>query len=166
VNYVRQFLLDNKHSTLANYIVPGLHSHLLSGKARFFEATRDQEHFVVPHSHRYDFAACVIAGTVYNTLYHENAVGEEEYAVSYLEPGGAAPLEPDDRARFSKTMQKYTAGEWYTMSFDQFHTIAFQHRSLVLVLEGEERTSYSRILEPIVDGKHLRTFHRADWMQK
>jgi hypothetical protein len=131
---------------------------------RCFVATREQEHFVIPHTHRYDFAAYVLQGSVDQILYEKSPAGEW-YAISDVERG-AEPQQPHTEARFTRRQRVYNTGEWYAMLAKEFHSIKFSRDATVLILEGAEESEFSQILEPVVGGKHLRTFHRADWMQK
>lgn len=152
--------------TLTNYVVPGLESTVLEkGKVRFFRNTRHQLQTLVPHSHRYHFACCVIEGSVENTVWSPSDRGDS-FSVSRLDyrgaPGayGKAFVTVDRFVRFSRT---YTQGEWYTMKRHDYHSIVFSHDAVVLFLEGPSHDE-SYVLEPVVDGKLVPTLKTEPWM--
>lgn len=161
------------HSPLKNYILPGLTSSLVGGngfgQVRLFHASRPNQELITPHSHRYNFTCCVLSGSAINTVYKpvsSDLQGGSEFALSYLHktPEGfvrAAEVVIDKYAMHQAT---YTTGEWYRMSSNEIHSIRFEEHSLVLFFEGPEVTDTSVILEPYVDGQHLKTFKVEDWM--
>lgn len=161
-----------RNSALENYILPGLKSHLLGGKnygtIRMFEATRTQDEFITPHSHRYDFACLVLQGQVTNTLYVPSAnLSTDEFMCTTLikQDSGFVRVSCEE-ARFDRRQSTYETGEWYAMSSGQIHSIRFKKGSLVLFFEGEQVGNSSVILEPVVKGEHLQTFNVAPWMYK
>jgi hypothetical protein len=164
------------HSCIPNYISPGLNSYLLGsdkdrqlGLLRMFENTREQEFFITPHNHRFNFACCVLQGFVTNTVYHLS---------DDTEPAGRSmPYRTSEYFKATKTTEvvqstrwyyrinnRYEVGDWYYMQHQQFHTIHFSHDALVLFLEGCHITDTSYILEPIVDGAAVNTFLVEPWM--
>jgi hypothetical protein len=66
-DFLKLLSLFGRGKTLHNYIVPGLNSTMLAmsaggGVVRLFEMTREQEAYIVPHDHRYNFTCYVLAG--------------------------------------------------------------------------------------------------------
>lgn len=152
-----------------NYIVPGLKSSLLDqGKLRMFEASRLQLQHIVPHSHRFDFGALVIRGSVLNTVFVADEKGDEYAEVELVYSGkfgtyseGHASLQ-----KFSTLSTKYGVGDWYGMHADEIHRIEFSRDARVLFFEGPEVRASSKILKPVVDGEVIDTFTVQDWMFK
>lgn len=158
-----------QHNTIHNYIAPGLDSHLIGsaegkGAVRMFENTRAQNFFITPHTHRFNFACCVLRGQVRNTLYVRDRVYGDRYAVSrYIK--ATKSLDPDwYRDQFSPELHIHNEGAWYTMRWDQYHSIEFSPHALVLFLEGAFKTPVSYVLEPMDGDKKLNTFAVNDWM--
>lgn len=149
-----------------NYILPGLVSSLLTlGKARLFEATRPTEGFVTPHSHRFDFACCVLRGSVQNRLYWQHEDGcEYQVSTQTSEPGFGYRTVPKSLDRFRSADQTYEVGDWYCMVAHEIHSITFSSDAAVLFLEGPEVTRQSVILEPHENGRKIPIFERRDWM--
>jgi hypothetical protein len=156
------------HSKLSNYIVPGLDSYML-GRARLFENTRVQPTTITPHSHRFDFACCVLRGAVVNTLWlpTDNPLRGDKFAKTTLQykgtPGEYSRLSPDV-GTYMPVSTTYEAGSWYSMRHDEIHAIVFSKDAIVLFLEGQEKTKDTCILEPYVNGKHVPTFSVQPWM--
>jgi len=157
---------------LRNYILPGLDSVLLEqGKLRLFESSRDTEEFIVPHSHRFDFACLVLEGVVTNKKYvpvsHEEAFADM-YTMTTLkyegQPGSYSPQTSCENKRFRVNTHAYQQGDWYSMSYEEIHSISFRRNTKVLFLEGPERSTKTVILEPFVNGKKVPTFKVEEWM--
>ena len=174
---VRNHLLAMGHSTISNYIVPGLVSTLIgedltgSSKIRLFSNTRTQDMPITPHSHRFDLACMVLKGSVENTIYHQwgdtSQSFTDDFAVSRLKYGGSPgdyTLAPESVHSFSRRVSTYVAGQWYFMNHEAIHSIKFSKGALVLIFEGPNKTNESVILEPHVSGKTIRTFEVEDWM--
>ena len=167
-------LLDMAHSPLSNYVIPGLTSMLLgpeggdtkAGRVRLFVNSRTQFHHITPHSHRFDFKAMVLRGTVTNITFDKDENGEEFLASKLLFEGapGKYQLETGESARWRFSVHPYKAGEWYGMEAHEIHTIHFSPDAVVLFIEGQENRRTTRILEPIVDGRALATFKVEPWM--
>lgn len=165
------------HSSLGNYIVPGLTSWLLSapsekGCVRMFVSTRDQDEFITPHSHRFDFTCHVLEGEVINTMYCSPTKTEpgEVYQFGRLiygdEPGKHEQKYDGERALFRKVRSTYRAGAWYSMGASEIHSIRFSKGARVLFFEGPCRTNETVILLPVAYGDPVPTFRVADWMYR
>lgn len=167
------FLDKLKHSPIHNYGIPGLTSWLIgqpseTGTIRLFECSREHQEPITPHSHRFDFHCVVLAGSVRNILWESAGVaGGDEFMSSDLGYGG----EPGKYDRmllgvssWSSRCTEYRAGDEYSMSADQVHSIFFSRGASVLFFEGPKVADTSTILEPFVDGHHVLTFQVAPWM--
>ena len=171
---VVQHLITMRHSPLHNYIVPGLTSWLImdqggAGKVRMFENTREQHHFVTPHSHRFNFSACVVRGWVENTSWFRGDGNDDEFCLTTMKYDGAPGQyvkESVMTARFISDSIVYEPGEtaWYSMPFHEIHSIKFSRDAIVLFFEGPAVTDRSFILEPLVDGHHIQTMRTEPWM--
>lgn len=177
---VRNHLLDMGYDSLHNYIVPGLVSTLIgedphaSAKIRIFRNTRIQDEFITPHSHRFDLACMVLQGRVENTIFsgvpypnHHSHIYSDEYQVSrLLYEGDPGKYDKADTVveRFGRFTNTYTSGQWYFLKYHEIHSIKFSKDAIVLVFEGDSKTDTTMILEPIVNGKTIRTFKVEDWM--
>lgn len=162
--------LSMTHGCIPNYIAPGLNSYLLGsdperkhGSCRMFLNTRDQEFFVTPHSHRFDFACCVLRGWAKNTLYEEGYSHMPNYRRSSYDRL-TKQAKPEDCAYFAKRSTIYHQGDWYTMACEEFHSIEFSHDAVVLFLEGAQEQEITYILEPVVGGLVVPTFKVEPWM--
>lgn len=169
-------LITMRHSPLHNYIVPGLTSWLImdqggAGKVRMFENTREQHHFVTPHSHRFNFSACVVRGWVENTSWFLAAGNQfaDEFCVTAMKYDGT----PGQYVKESTKVDRYMsdsilyqpgANAWYSMRFHEIHSIKFSKDAIVLFFEGPAVTDSSFILEPVVDGHHIPTMRTEPWM--
>jgi hypothetical protein len=168
-------LFAMRHSPLRNYIVPGLTSWMImdngdAGKVRMFDCSREQQEFITPHSHRFDFTACVLRGSVENTLWVEtDDSGADEYYVTrtqYMgEPGkyeeiglGASKFIPDTLT--------HKEGEWYGMKHSDIHSIKFAKATVVLFIEGRTITTHSHVLEPWINDERIPTMKTEPWMFK
>lgn len=164
-------LLSMRRSGLQNYIVPGLLSSLVGGAehgtVRLFEASREQLADITPHSHRFDFTCLVLQGTVANRIWRENEKGEP-FVVSKLTYGGAPGTYTQQAAmtwtRWEYQQLRYSVGDWYSMTAEEIHSIAFSADAVVLFFEGPQRSNTTRIIEPVVGGQHLTTFKVEPWM--
>ena len=165
-------LCGMRHSPLHNYIVPGLTSWMLIsngdlGKVRMFECSREQHEFITPHSHRFDFTACVLRGCVYNTLWVPVDSGGDEYVVTnntYLGQPGQYDVESRVVARFLSDTICHDEGEWYGMKHNEIHSIRFSKDAIVLFIEGRAVTNTTQVLEPWVRQKRIPTMKVEDWM--
>lgn len=171
-NEVIKHLVSMRHSPLHNYIVPGLTSWMIMdngdlGKIRMFECSRQQQEFITPHSHRFDFTACVIRGSVHNTLWVSSDVSGDEYVVTnnaYLGKPGEYKVESNVVARFMEDTICHNEGEWYGMRHNEIHSIQFSRDALVLFFEGRAVTTTTQVLEPFVNGRHIPTMKTEPWM--
>lgn len=172
-------LQSMQSSELRNYIVPGLSSWLVSddmrhGNVRLFRNEREQLQTITPHSHRYDFAACVIRGHALNTIWRTPMDHEMRNADMFIrteviyegEPGNYRYVSNHDPFKYVADSTVYQPGDWYYMKRNEIHSIAFSRDALVLFLEGPTTGDHSYMLEPFQDGKHLRTMRIEDWMFK
>ena len=163
------------HSEVRNYVLPGLGSFLIGGvegkgQVRLLSSDRDSREWVTPHSHRFDFACLVLDGWVENILFLEG-FGERpnRYGRGTLHPvaGGLGRYElvrEDKPVAFGEAATVYKAGEVYSMSASQIHSIRFGVGARVLFFEGPNVKDYSSILEPYSEGKTVPTFVTAPWM--
>lgn len=162
------------HSPVRNYATPGLTSKLLGegkGKVRLFVSDRDTREWITPHSHRFDFACLVLAGKVEQILFTRCAPdGGNAYAIGTLKPvtGGLGKYEvvrDEAWGYFTETSRVYKAGDGYSMTSDEIHSIRFSRGAKVLFIEGPEVAAESVILEPCTTtGKLIQTFETKDWM--
>ena len=161
-----------RHSPIRNYVVPGLTSWLImdqgkAGKVRMFENTREQHHFITPHSHRFNFSACVVQGVVENVLWTAGAPNADRYCLSstvYVGAPGQYVKKVISYSDYQPTPVRYAEGEWYSMKHSDIHSIKFSKGAIVLFFEGPEITSKSFVLEPVVDGQHIQTMMTEPWM--
>lgn len=171
-------LRSMQHSTLLNYVVPGLSSSLIggsdsSGKVRMFEASLEQDRHIVPHTHRYDFTCLVLEGSVINRVWKPSKrEGAKTYMRSCMGFGrlGDASLIPDSDSgeieRWEYSAVKYADGQWYSMKAEECHDIIFSKDAKVLFFEGPQRIAVSYVLQPIVCGEVIPTFKIEPWMFK
>jgi hypothetical protein len=185
VEKLLQQLEAMRHSTVYNYISPGLKSSMVGegkegGTVRLMEAERDTIEFpITPHSHRYDFTALVLYGVVENSLYyHEDEVGpqlemvnlgpRQKYAVGYMEGvlGDYKLIRPNVAPTvFVTQTNRYTAGATYGMKNDEVHSIRFYAGTKVLMFEGPRVKDKVVFLEPWVEGEgRIETFRNEPWM--
>jgi hypothetical protein len=173
-----------KHSRLRNYIAPGLTSHLIGGgefgKVRLFSAERATMEFITPHSHRFDFTCLVLKGLVHNTIFTQHpqdsifvpsTVSCEAWCVSTInQVCGANGLmnyvhERDSGPTHWLPMtDRWCAGDTYSMTYDQIHSIKFERGSQVLFFEGPQVSTVGKMLEPWENGKVIPTFRTEPWM--
>ena len=163
-----------RNSPLRNYIVPGLTSWMImdngdEGKVRMFQCSREQQEFVTPHSHRFDFSACVLRGSVQNTLWVPVDGCGDEYVVSnstYLGEVGKYKTNKTIVKRFVSDTICYEDGEWYSMKHNEIHSIKFSRDALVLFVEGRKITDTTQYIEPWVNDQHIPTMKIEPWMFK
>ena len=168
-----QMIQQMKHSPLYNYIVPGLTSWLIGGKAptgacvRLFEMEREQMEFITPHSHRFDFECIVLSGTVENTIWTPYTAGDE-YDMLRLEFDSVGKYETSitERKRFHKTMSVFKVNEQYRMDHGDIHSIKFSKGACVLFFEGPTKKDHSFALQPVANGESVPTFKTEPWMFK
>lgn len=162
---------------IRNYISPGLISVLIDkGRVRFFENTRPQEQFITPHSHRFNFAAQVLRGSVTNHIYVPGGVSAVQsingkplgYSPSNLvyegEAGKYSKRELGYKQSFIRRSTTYNEGQWYYMDHKAIHSIEFSEDAVVMLFEGPNISDTTTILEPFVDGQVCRTFEVQPWM--
>lgn len=173
LNFLATSLREMAHSRVRNYATVGLTSSLVGGKdhgtVRLFEATRQTREWVTPHSHRFDFCAMVLAGSVENILFEEGGMGGEEYGVGVIAPIegglGSYKITRTNDVKFYETRTfTYRAGDVYAMAANQFHSIRFSKDAVVLFLEGPNLRDTSAFLEPYENGEVIETFKTEDWM--
>lgn len=172
------------NSKLRNYIVPGLDSYLVGGvqpngisagtefgKVRLFDAVRQTFEFVTPHNHRFDFTCLVLRGMVKNTIFWPGGENAELWCPSTIaQVCGANGLLEYNHVRdteptpWSPESITYVAGETYSMTFAQIHSIKFWKGAKVLFFEGPPKAPTSTMLEPWVDGRCIPTFRTEPWM--
>lgn len=170
--HVFKIISEMKNSKIKNYIVPGLSSSLIGGgdfgKVRLFEASRTQFEFITPHSHRFDFACFVLRGTVENTSWIRCDTDDGEYyqlsLLNFNKPFGHYTLEEGGKFYYYTNRQTIYSDNWYFMNHKDFHSVKFSRDAVVLFFEGPEKLDHSFILEPVVNGKKVSTFHIRDWM--
>jgi hypothetical protein len=168
---VLKMLEAMKHSPLHNYAgVPGLTSWMIGtgakGNVRLMECSREHHEAIIPHSHRFSFVCQVLAGTVMNVLWEPNDEGDEYAVTEMLYDGapGSYTRASVERGLYRARKDVYTEGDTYSMEADQVHSIFFSRGAKVLFLEGEQTTTCSVILEPVVNGVIVPTFDVKEWM--
>lgn len=167
-------LMLMKHSPIENYIVPGLTSWMIAnngpaGKVRMFESTREQHEFITPHSHRFNFSACVVAGQVENTLWFTsdgNGDMYQETQTIYKGNPGEYEIKNGKWNRYLSDSLTHSAGDWYSMKFHEIHSIKFSRGALVVFFEGPTLTDTSYAIEPVVDCTYINTMKTEPWMFK
>lgn len=171
-NFSIDMLLAMRHSPVRNYIVPGLTSWLIgspgeNGLVRLFESSREQQEFITPHSHRFDFQSWILKGSVVNRLWHRGYSPADMFYAKEIEYRGAIGQyeEVGGEAQYFKYEDKsYSAGECYAMTHKQIHSINFSRNALVLIFEGPQKTNRTTVLEPWVNGLQIPTMQVQPWM--
>lgn len=171
------FLLGLSHSEIQNYVIPGLTSGVVGGRAadgsmvRIFHNLRNHEESIVPHSHRFDFHAIVLRGKVTNRVWQvadANDPKSEPFMLSAIECKGQGPGKYTKRqlgvSNYRPVQSVYTAGQSYKMDANEIHSIFFEKETVVLFFEGRELTKESCVLEPYVNGQVIPTFVVEPWM--
>ena len=159
-------LRELSHSTLHNYILSGLDSHLLGATTRVFVNTRESTGVITPHSHRFDFQCLVLRGEVVNTIFEGGGAGDEYQLTEteYLgEPGKYSTLKTE-RATYLPKATAYQTGDWYGMTSEEIHSIRFSRDAVVLFIEGAQVTNKSAYIEPYVRGETIPTMKTEPWM--
>lgn len=165
------YLARIAHSPIRNYVVPGVTSWLIgergaNGCVRMFTCDREHVEPVTPHSHRFGFHAVVLHGRVTQRLWRPIS-GGDQYRSSTLDYRGSAGSyvkEPNGIELWDFRDEFFGAGDSYSMTPDEVHSIYFGKGTCVLVFEGPTERSYSTILEPVVDGQVCETFRVEPWM--
>ena len=157
-----------RQDTLHNYVTMGLNSSLLTnGCVRHFHQTREQTSVITPHSHRFDLMCLVLSGVVTNTLYFSSMEGDK-YQVSeqvYKDIGKYRILDTKYVDRFILRPTVYRSGEWYSMNYNEIHSIWFSKGAQVLFFEGPTVTDASYFLEPMDEYENVdRTLKTEEWM--
>lgn len=170
-----------KHSPVKNYAIPGLTSWLIgeksdAGTVRLFECARDHQEPIVPHSHRFNFHCMVLEGVVTNIIWTKEKdpidgfgtpiEGTDRYAIceQKFKAMGEYEIHQLDDSRFKRTTHRYTMGDEYSMKAHEIHSIFFGAGTKVLFFEGPEVSQDSIILQPLVEGELIETFHVQPWM--
>lgn len=164
-------ILSMKTNGLHNYAIPGLSSHLIggimAGGVRLFECSRKHTEQITPHSHRFDFQALVLRGTVTNLIWDYDCCGDE-YALSTIKyknsPGKYDVVDSSTAKMAVRFRNTYQEGEIYGMVHTEIHSIQFSKNAAVLFFEGPSISDTSVILEPVVDGVTIPTFKTEPWM--
>jgi hypothetical protein len=167
-----------KHSPIRNYAIPGLTSWMIGaskdgGCIRLFECSRAHVEQIIPHSHRFDFKAQVLEGTVINRVWvkrkpeGERILDFDLYQAKVLIYGGKPgeySVMPGKRELWRFYDRLYKAGDAYGMKADEVHSIIFSKGAKVLFEEGPSISNQSIILEPVVDAEVIPTFKVEPWM--
>lgn len=168
-----EHIVEMLDSSVGNYILPGLSSYLLTnGVVRLFHATRNNEGFVTPHSHKFNFTCYVLQGKVTNTIYtpcnvilpSTSSFIEKEQTGTYKDSNYS--LVTKDIVEYFTKDDIYEEGSWYSMTYNQIHSIKFEKNSLVLFFEGPNVTNKVTILEPYdrLTKTEMNTFRKDSWM--
>lgn len=170
---------DMKHSPLRNYVIPGLTSWIVGGDphpargcVRLFENARRHQESIVPHSHRFDFTAFVLRGSVTNRVWREIDEPDCDLYVAkvlhYNDAPGKYTQDSEVRSatRWDFKDARYTEGHVYSMVHDEVHSIYFSRDARVLFFEGPTISNTSVALEPFVDGEVIPVLKTEPWMFK
>lgn len=168
-------LMRMAHSPLRNYAIPGLTSYLIGnpspqGCVRLFHSTRDQIEPIAPHSHRFDFQAWVLSGSVRNRIWEKTTWLDERLdyfwasEVTYMGGAGQYEAKRQDRWTWWHKDMVYEAGSCYSMESHEVHSIYFSKGALVLMFEGPKVSDTSIVLEPDAYGEVVPTFRVEPWM--
>lgn len=166
-----QLLLKLAHSRMDNYVIPGLTSYLIGeqteqGTLRLFHNTRAHQEVITPHSHRFDFKCLVLKGSVLNRTWTPEADGDLHYVteLEYRGTNGKYTRVPKTVSSWVYSDERYTAGQTYKMRHDEVHSIWFGRDTFVLFFEGPQASDTSIIIEPCVNGDHIKTMKTEPWM--
>lgn len=184
MSHLEDVLRTMLHAPVRNYVLPGLTSWLVGGderhgRVRIFVSERDTREWIVPHSHRFDFACLVLSGEVVNTVFevctvpvpkvpvpdarlHKYAIGIVRQVSGGL--GGYRVARTAETGIYRELRTTYKAGQEYAMLAEDIHSISFSSGARVLFFEGPERRDETVILEPWCDGRVVPTFTTAPWM--
>jgi hypothetical protein len=176
LNAIHNAVEKMRHSTLHNYIVPGLTSHLIGGddkhgRVRLFHAERETREFITPHSHRFDFTCVVLRGSVRNTIFGPGTNCDEAYLRSTINQvcgmnglNNYTHIRDKEPSYWSSFTYTYEAGDTYSMTHDEIHSIKFDRGTRVLFFEGPQVSITSSMIEPWENGKVVPTFKTEPWM--
>jgi len=167
--------LDDLHSPIYNYIVPGLVSWMVRDPAadgscvRLFEMTRNQDTLITPHSHRFAFKCKVLQGEVNQILWYESGESGagDAYMASAIHYEGKQGHYNKEKAGVRRCFSQsrvYKAGTHYGMQSDEIHSIIFAKGAVVLFDEYKTFTDKSIVLEPYVDDEVIPTLSTEAWM--
>lgn len=165
-------LSEMSHHSVRNYITPGLTSSLLGGDGhgmvRLFTADRDTREWITPHSHRFNFSCIVIRGQVENLMFTPGA-GNKYCPATLRRKGGIGDgyevvRNPENAASYTETSRTYVAGDTYSLTYTDIHSIRFSKDAVVLFLEGPFVAEETTILEPFSNGSIVETFEMKPWM--
>ena len=170
-------LIAMAHSPLRNYIVPGLDSYLIgnpspAGTVRLFRCSRWHQESITPHSHRFNFQCWVLRGWVRQVLWEDASLcsylaEDDMYMRSvqkYLGVPGKYEISRVSSSRYLRAEETYQAGECYSMTHDEIHSIYFSKGAEVLFFEGPQVSDTSVFLEPVVNGEVIPTLKTEPWM--
>lgn len=171
-NELDNILDQMKNSTVNNYVIAGLSSSLIGGEengcVRLFEQERFQQDFICPHSHRFDFTCLVLEGSVTNRIWlsADEKTGDffEEKRLTFTGQMGVHEESLEGRGFYSHTDDFYGKGDFYSMEYNEIHSIDFSKGAKVLFFEGKNKSDSSIVLNPVVDGKTIDLFRVDDWM--
>jgi hypothetical protein len=162
------------NSEIRNYIAPGLSSFLVGGegfgRVRLFASELEQVEHIIPHSHRFDFTCLVLEGSVVNTLYTQPYMAAaQKFALGMMRRTdrgmGDYEVTPGRVSScWESTSTQYAAGDTYSMTAEEIHSIRFSRGARVLFFEGPETTRTSQFLEPWAYGARVPTFATQPWM--
>jgi hypothetical protein len=119
LNHLKQMA----HSPVRNYVIPGLTSWLIgnpgpAGTVRLFHSEREHQECIVPHSHRFDFEATVLRGTVRNIIWRKSVNNGDWFMSSTQTYGGdfgEYSLVEGEIGRYERSEDEYAVGETYRM---------------------------------------------------
>lgn len=169
----RRVLASMAHSTVDNYIVPGLESYLIGGPGkgivRLFQATRTQLQSIAPHSHRYAFEALVLSGSVQNTIWSRcrGATSGEEFGERTLTYNSMGQYDKSEEApiqQYFPEVREYRRGDTYHMKANEIHSITFGKGAEVLMFCGPDTTDTSIALEPVTSAGLVDLAKTEPWM--
>lgn len=174
MNSLIKHLNEMKNNTIKNYVLAGLDSSLIggehSGSVRLFEKDLNQLDNVTPHSHRFHFSCLVLCGVVENIIWtvsnEKSNDAFEKRKITYAgEPGEYTITKKVEIKRYKPDSTLYGAGEVYSMTAREIHSINFSKGAKVLFFEGPQISNNSFILEPVRrDGSVVRTFQKQPYM--
>jgi len=158
-----------KSSKVSNYVIAGLDSYLLeNGNMRVFKNSRNHQDQITPHSHRFDFTCLVLQGRVINKIWIECTEEDgdffEESKITYQGEIGKHTRKQVGRNFYKVTEIIRNAGQTYSMTSDQIHSIGFSNNAIVLFFEGPQKSKSSVIIEPVVNGLVIPTYENKDYM--
>lgn len=167
-------LMGVAHSPVCNYVIPGLTSWLIGEHEdgvtlRMFTASRHPREPIAPHSHRYDFRARVLTGSVEHTLWvpGDNLHGDEFEVLHQSTPKtiGDFDCTRGERGYWKPCTYPYDVNRIYQLLAEEVHSIQFDKGTIVLLEEQPDRTN-SFMLNPVVAGNTLYIGDTQPWMFK